>query len=122
MGIGSRKVIEAFKRGTKRTIKNDSTYTDETGSYLFYHGNLIAKVATGKTMPQVTLAGWGTVTTRLRVNEVARRFDAKEGFVQHKGEQYLINRDLRMAAREKANLSPCGINDWVALTHRQRDD
>jgi hypothetical protein len=59
-------VCGAFINGTPKSMRNTST----DGVSLFLHGNKIAEKRNGEIW--VTLAGWPTVTTRDRINGVAR--------------------------------------------------
>jgi hypothetical protein len=60
-------IAAAFAAGTRRTARN--TVCD--GSIVTLHGNPIASRNKDGSI-NLTLAGWGTVTTRDRVNGIAR--------------------------------------------------
>lgn len=85
-----RKVTEAiamaFLNGQSKSVSN--TTTDGTRVYL--HGNLIATTENGRL--QMTLAHWGTPTTRERLNGILNVFGYNSYFYQHKHEQYFNDR------------------------------
>ena len=93
------KVINAFLESTPRRIKNDACILIDTdnrhyiGKYqvtcrLTYHENTIAaRTTTGSVL--ITLSGWGTKTTRKRVNYLLGRLGVRGGFSQRKNIQYL---------------------------------
>lgn len=85
---GFREVARAFFAGDTRKIKND--YTD--GQSLYYHGNRIAWRDTAGV--HVTLAGWGTSTTRARLNIITARFPNAIGFSQRNWDQYYGEREI----------------------------
>lgn len=58
----STEIAHAFLSGVKKKVGN--SYTD--GNTLYLHGNAIAKIEKGKLF--VTTAGWGTPTTKERLN------------------------------------------------------
>lgn len=58
----SKDIADAFLRGVKKTISNSRT----DGDSLFLHGNKIAKIEKG--ILYVSTAGWGTPTTKERLN------------------------------------------------------
>ena len=59
---------------------------------LHLHGNTIARKRGGKI--HLSLAGWGTMTTRERLNTLLNEMNSMVRFHQHKHEQYVwcINR------------------------------
>ena len=54
---------------------------------LYLHGNVIARKRGGKI--HLSLAGWGTMTTRERLNTLLSEMNSKLRFHQHKHEQYV---------------------------------
>ena len=111
--IGFKKVLKAFLVGTDRRLKNDETFTNyrEDGTELQrlrYHGNTIAyylKDEPGTIF--VSLAGWGTVSTRARLNEICRATCiASHGFYQSKHIQY--------AATDSGD-HEIGEDDWLVI-------
>lgn len=78
----SGKVVDAFL--AKKSIKGKRTHTD--GKALYLHGNKIAWHG-DKGEVYATMAGWGTKTTRDRLNTLANRL-GKDSFSQKKGSQY----------------------------------
>lgn len=76
--IGNNTVAE---RLTDNTV-SDTRY----GVAVSLHGHAIATIW-GDSM-LLTLAGWGTVTTRDRLNTICREFAPGAGFFQRKGDQF----------------------------------
>ncbi len=78
----SMEIVRAFIAGTPKKMKR--TYTDGLAIYL--HGNKIAE----KRQDGVygTLVGWGTTTTRERLNCLTRELTGRARFCQRKNEQY----------------------------------
>ena len=89
-------VVDAFLARRKKSCGNSVSSGDE----LLLHGNVIAKHTEGGGVV-ATLAGWPTVTTRERLNGLARSLGSP-GFHQSKHEQYF-------------NDQPVGADDWVTL-------
>ena len=81
-------IVSAFMRGDARTVGN--TRTD--GNTIWLHDNAIAW-RDGRDVV-VTLAGWGTVTTRERLNGLLDVIAPHLGIVQRKHEQYVQNMEL----------------------------
>lgn len=90
-------VCGAFVNGKGRTVGNTTT----DGEALFLHGNKIAEKRDGKVY--ATLAGWGTVTTRERLNGLCELLGCAGRFHQNQHKQYY--RNTRIAA-----------NDWIELS------
>lgn len=67
-----RKITElaanAFQSNTKFSLSNTLVTIDDSEVKMFLHGNLIAKKSINGGTTQITLAGWGSVTTRERLN------------------------------------------------------
>ena len=97
-------VINAFLAGKARRIKNDESepidndnikhyigihqVTHQVTCRLTYHANTIAaRTTTGSVL--ITLSGWGTKTTRKRLNYLLGRLGVRGGFSQRKYIQYL---------------------------------
>jgi hypothetical protein len=78
MRYGSTEVIKAFLAGKTRKIKNDHT----DGATLWFHGNRIAWREDD--MVHMTLCGWNTVTTRLRLNALCHLLFGGNAFHQVK--------------------------------------
>ena len=89
--------VSAFLAGTTRTIGN----TTSTGNTLLLHGNLIAE-----RMPDgsvyATLAGWGSPTTRERLNGLTELLGLGRLFSQSKNVQYYGS-------------NPVGVNETIVL-------
>ena len=77
MRQGSTTVIQAFLARKRKKLKND--WTD--GNTLTFHGNTIAWWNPDGSL-SITLAGYGTVTTRLRLNTICRILFDTEPFHQ----------------------------------------
>lgn len=80
----SRIVIESFLAGKPRKIKN----TESTGQELRLFGNTIAWHV-GEKHVGITMAGWGSVTTRDRLNTLFRLAKISAGIFQRDHEQYI---------------------------------
>ena len=83
MRQGSTRIIQAFLDRKAKRLKNDST----DGQRLLYHGNVIAWWGDDGSL-SLTLAGYGTVTTRLRLNTICDLLGHGRPYSQRKGEQY----------------------------------
>jgi hypothetical protein len=97
------RMVEAIQTGRSFSLANTRvTAIDKTGgSAVYLHGNLIATLkwkyhglgillrpSYTLELVQCTLAGWGTVTTRSRLNAICRGLDMACRFGQRKGQQY----------------------------------
>jgi hypothetical protein len=81
---GSLAVVRAFIERKPRKIKNDET----GGTALYFHGNEIAVWRDNGDLLW-TLAGYGTYTTRLRLNQLFSQLGLPFSLCQRHGEQYL---------------------------------
>ena len=89
----TKKVVEAFLAGKSCKVGSTST----TGHSLFLHGNLIAwKIADGTIA--ANMAGWGSVTTRERLNGLCELMGLGRPFHQKQHVQYY--RDVPIVANE----------------------
>lgn len=80
----SRKIAQAFYRGERAHAAR--TWTD--GEAVYLHNNRIAKrEADGSVW--LSMAGWGTVTTRERLNAICRIFGSGVGFYQRNHVQHI---------------------------------
>jgi len=90
------RVIDAFLAGKARRIKNDETVPIDGDSIkhyigmhqvicrLTYHENTIAaRTTTGSVL--ITLSGWGTSTTKKRLNYLLGKLGVRAGFRHNKG-------------------------------------
>jgi hypothetical protein len=75
-------IVHAFVNGKTLRVKN--TRTD--GNAIYLHGHLIAWKHNGSVY--CTMAGWGTPTTRERLNGLARIVTGHCAFSQRKHVQY----------------------------------
>jgi len=90
--------VKAFLAGTTRKVGN----TESTGDTLLLHNNLIAqRMPDGSIM--ATLAGWGSVTTRDRLNGLTELLGLGRLFHQSKHVQFF---------RDK----PIGTTETIVLT------
>jgi len=81
--------VKAFLAGQSRTMQNTTT----DGTRLLLHGNLIAeKMPDGSIM--ATLAGWGSPTTRERLNGLCQELGMGRMFHQSKHVQFYGNRAI----------------------------
>jgi len=79
-------IAKVFRDGRARKIKN--TQTD--GQAVWLHGNKIVwRDADNPRLYYYTLAGWGTVTTRERLNHIAATLGHRVHFFQHDHVQYV---------------------------------
>ncbi len=81
----TKKIAQAFARG--EAAKAARTETD--GRTVWLHGNRIAQREDDGSV-WVTLAGWGTVTTRERLNGICDELGAPFGFCQRDHSQRVI--------------------------------
>ena len=85
----ARRVAEAFKAGRRLTIKRTAT----DGNYVWLHGNTIAyRGEHGEVY--VTLAGWGSPTTRDRLNAICDAYGRGRPFSQKRFVQYFDGREI----------------------------
>ena len=100
---GFHSIARAFLDGKAKRLKNDNT----DGYRLMYHGNTIA-IHAGQGRIQATLAGWDTVTTRARVNQLARMMGSGLRIERSKGECLIWD---RMAQTR----TPLADSEWINL-------
>ena len=78
---GAKRIGAAIARAFAAGVAASAARTSTDGQAMFLHGNLIAKrEADGSVW--VTLAGWGTVTTRDRVNTLCHVLGSGVRFYQ----------------------------------------
>jgi hypothetical protein len=93
------KMNEALRTGRALNLANTCVANRQrvSGGYcqaVYLHGNEIARLEYNHERAQepfaitATLAGWGTVTTRSRLNAICREFTGASRFHQAKGVQY----------------------------------
>jgi len=80
----SREAAEALANGTVFKRSN----TEVVGRELFLHGNKIAWLPPRGDKLYLCMCGWGSVTTRERLNAVMDEFYLNNKFSQRDGEQY----------------------------------
>ena len=78
-------IVDAFMRGDSKRVGN--TRTD--GDTIYLHDNAIAQ-RNGRDV-RITLAGWGTVTTRERLNGLLNVIAPHLGAVQRNHQQFIHN-------------------------------
>ena len=79
-------IAESFYKGFKKTVSNTNT----DGVNVWLHGNKIAWRNQDNSL-SVTLASWGTPTTRERINGILDTFGIHYRVAQHKGKQIIKN-------------------------------
>lgn len=84
----SEKTVLAMIRGEK--CKSGNTRAEN--HTLFLHDNAIAIYCPRTDTVACTMAGWGTVTTRERLNAVLTMLHKPYGFYQKEHEQVLLNK------------------------------
>ena len=82
----TQQAAQAFKNGTRFSKDNTTVSMDDNVVRMYLHGNLIAEWELNKTL-RVTLAGWGTPTTRERVNGLLTELGIDAGYHQCKHTQ-----------------------------------
>jgi hypothetical protein len=107
-------ICSAFVARRARTIGN--SHTD--GDALYLHGNKIAEHGEhdGRVGVFLTLAGWGTPTTRERVNGVLDMIDQRSllvGFYQKSHEQYFSG--VNIATNAAVFVATGGADYWAVL-------
>jgi len=100
----STKIVSAFMN--KTSAKGKRTHTDGTGLYL--HGHKIAWHGEGGAI-HATLAGWGTTTTRDRLNTLTRHVHGRAMFSQKGGVQHYDGK-------------PIGAHDHVTIRQSLREN
>ena len=73
---------------------------------MYLHGNLIAENTSANGL-RITLAGWGTPTTRERLNTLLTETGKRKGVWQHKFAQYYGTHDDSRVISE---------NEWITVT------
>lgn len=109
------RMVEAIKTGKTFSLHNTRvTALDYNAmSRVYLHDNLIAKLSWAKRgtllksrweliKTECTLAGWGTVTTRSRLNAICQGLGHKSRFGQRKGQQVFDDQVI-------------SDDDWVTL-------
>ena len=97
----SLKIARAFAAGVAASAARTST----DGQAMFLHGNLIAKRESDGSV-WVTLAGWGTVTTRDRVNTLCHVLGSGVRFYQR-------NHVQRVSFPDGADFDTCPHDHWM---------
>ena len=84
----SSSAARAFVTGKRLSKSNTSVRVNRDGSVeMRLFDNLIAR-HTVEDGTKVTMANWGTMTTRARLNAIIDELGMRGGFWQHKGEQF----------------------------------
>ena len=89
MRQGSTAIIKAFLARKAKRLKNDAT----DGTTLTYHGNTIAWWHEDGSL-SLTLAGWGTVTTRERLNTLCWLLHGTKPFHQKNHVQFFEGMEI----------------------------
>ena len=88
MSAVSSSAARAFVMGKRLSKSNTSVRVNHDGSVeMRLFDNLIAR-HTVEDGTKVTMANWGTMTTRARLNAIIDELGMRGGFWQHKGEQF----------------------------------
>jgi len=118
--LAARAFIEGreFRRDNTEVVVARTGYGDV--KRLLLHGNIIAtqdlfsntrdpskSLMRTKGNLQITLAGWGTPTTRERLNTLLTETGKREGVWQHKFDQYYGTHDDSRVISE---------NEWITVT------
>ena len=93
----TKETVEAFLAGYSRTVGNTTT----DGKTLFLHGNKIAEKMPDGSI-HATLAGWGSPTTRERLNGLCELLGLGRPFSQKRYGQYYGQRSV-------------GVNETIVL-------
>ena len=104
----ARRIARAFAEGKRLRIKN----TETDGQHVWHHRNLIARRNADGTV-DCTLAGWGTVTTRDRLNAICGAVGSFGRFYQLQFEQF-----YQPDYREAIPVVPAvelSTRDWVTV-------
>ena len=83
-------ITEAFLNGRKLTVGNSMT----DGNSIFLHGNKIAWRDEGELY--ISMCGWGTPTTRERLNGLLRGINSDLFVCQINHEQLLVNNKTKV--------------------------
>tara|TARA_R110000787_G_C13251531_1_gene429487 strand:+ start:335 stop:673 length:339 start_codon:yes stop_codon:yes gene_type:complete len=86
----TQQITEAFLNGRKLTVGNSMT----DGNAIFLHGNKIAWRDNARLY--ISMCGWGTPTTRERLNGVLRGINSDLYVCQKNHEQLLINKETKL--------------------------
>ena len=78
---------EFHRDNTSVRIEQRTPEDSHPNRRLYLHGNLIAEYTNAKGL-RITLAGWGTPTTRERLHTLLKEMGKDEGVWQHKFDQY----------------------------------
>ena len=114
----TQEIVKAFLAGKSKTIKN--SHTDGKGLYL--HGHKIAwiceepDVKTGLTDIAFSMCGWGSVTTRERLNGLLDALGYPQvGISQRKGEQWVVYKAKKVQEIEESDVFTLSeIREWVS--------
>ena len=88
----SRKAALAFRANKRFSLGNTTVSVSPLQTTMYLFGHCIAQrehAKHGISMVSVTLAGWGTPTTRERLNGLLEMLGSPVGFYQKNHEQYL---------------------------------
>lgn len=78
----------AMLNGNSKTVSNTTVFVRSDGvREMFLHGNKIAEHDPHLAVLRTSLAGWGTPTTRERLNGLLQTYDVRGGYYQRNHEQ-----------------------------------
>lgn len=86
----STNAARSFIHRTPRRENNTVVTVQNNFSKMFLHGNQIAWHAEGGRIG-LSMCGWGTLTTRARLNAILEAMQSAWRIVQRKGVQYVTN-------------------------------
>lgn len=122
MRSGSTSICCAFLDGKAKRLKNDeaSYYaaTPKSGLRLIvltYHGNVIAERADHNGPVKFSLAGYNTMTTRLRINQLLSMLDADFRICCIDHEPYAFSLKLNDEKGNRLHV-PISARDWYPAT------
>lgn len=128
----TQQTAEAFDRNENKAVGNSVVVAFPKQTDYYLHGNLIAWKGRSLYQPHLslTLAGWGTATTRDRLNGILQTLRIPLTYYQSEWEQYIRNyspdrsialkidgEPVTLAPHESAEVS---VNATVAIDSAER--
>lgn len=102
----ARRIARAFKEGRALRVKN--TITD--GQSVHHHGHCIAFRSASTGTISANMCGWGTVTTRDRLNAIHREFNQYGiGFSQRDFGQFYNGKPI--GVYDTVTIRACGVEE-----------
>ena len=102
-------IARAFVNGQKKTLRNTST----DGMSVWLHGHEIIR-KTGNKEFRISLCGWGTPTTRERLNGILSFAGVNAHLFQHNHEQFLCanGQTVHIDSNDIISVNPNGHINW----------